>query len=126
MPQENTINTTTTTPTSGLVKPTAEITNSFKNFFNKLFFSSDIGLLIFLIGIFLFAGLGLVLLFELGVPNIRGQIVNNVVGFGLAAGFIILIFSYMGKSVTLFGKKFDVGLLYYLSGLILIMFLFCS
>lgn len=111
---------------SQLVKPSSVVLNTISSGFNKLFFSSDLGLLGFLIGLFLVVGLGFVILFEVGVPNIRSQMVNNVVGIGLGIGLIILIFQQMGNTVNFFGRKLDLGMIYYLVILIIIMVVFSN
>jgi hypothetical protein len=109
-----------------LVKPTSVVMNSISSGFNKLFFSSDFGLLAFLVGLFIVVGLGFVILFEVGVPSIRGQMVNNFVGIGLGIGLIILIFQQMGNTVNFFGRKLDLGMIYYIVILIIIMVVFSN
>ena len=109
---------------SGLVKPTSVIINSISSGFNKLFFSSDLGLLGFLVTLFVVVGLGLVILFEVGVPNIRGQMVNNVLGIGLGIGLVVLIFQQMGNTISIAGRKLDVGMIYYLVALMIVMLIF--
>lgn len=109
-----------------LVKPTSVVMNTISSGFNKLFFSSDLGLLALLVGLFLVVGLGFVILFEVGVPSIRGQMVNNFVGIGLGIVFIILIFQQMGNTVNFFGRKLDLGMIYYLVILIIVMVVFSN
>jgi len=89
-----------------------------------MFFSSDGGVLVFLVLLFLVAGLGFVIFFEVGVPNIRGQMVNNILGVALGIGLITLIFKQMGNTINLFGRKLDVGMIYYLVALMIIMLIF--
>lgn len=113
-------------PANGLVKPSSAIINSLSSMFNSLFFSSDYGLLIFLVLLFLVAGLGFVILFEIGIPNIRGQMVNNVLGVALGIGLIMVIFQQMGNTIDLFGRKLDVGMIYYLVALMIVMLIFSS
>jgi len=112
--------------TGQLVKPSSAILNSISSGFNKLFFSSDLGLLGFLVMLFLVAGLGFVILFEVGIPNIRGQMVNNVVGITLGICLVVLIFQQMGNTVSLFGRKLDVGMIYYLVALMIVMLVFSN
>jgi hypothetical protein len=116
--------TNTGPPVAGLVKPSSTIINSISSMFNSLFFSSDYGLLVFLVLLFMVAGLGFVILFEVGIPNIRGQMVNNVLGVALGIGLIMVIFQQMGNTIDLFGRKFDVGMIYYLVALMIVMLIF--
>lgn len=109
-----------------LVKPSSAIINSLSSMFNSMFFSSDTGLLVFLVLLFLLAGLGFVILFEVGVPNIRGQMVNNVLGIALGIGLIMLIFQQMGNTIDFFGRKLDVGMIYYLVALMIVMLVFSN
>lgn len=109
-----------------LVKPSSAIIASINDGFKQIFFSSDIGLLGFLFLLFLVVGLGFVILFEVGVPNIRSQIVNNVVGIGIGIALIILIFQQMGNTVNFFGRKLDMGMIYYLVILMIIMLVFTN
>jgi len=113
-------------PGPKLVKPSSVIIGSLSSMFNSMFFSSDCGLLIFLVLLFLVTGLGFVILFEVGVPNIRGQMVNNVLGIALGIGLIMLIFQQMGNTVNLFGRKLDVGMIYYLVALMIVMLVFSN
>lgn len=113
-----------TSVSTGLVKPTSVIINSISSVFNKLFFSSDLGLLGFLVALFVVVGLGFVIIFEVGVPNIRGQMVNNVLGIGLGIGLVVLIFQQMGNTISIAGRKLDVGMIYYLVALMIIMLVF--
>ena len=119
-------NTISAKPSAGLVKPSSAIIGSLSSMFNSLFFSSDYGLLVFLVLLFLVAGLGFVILFEVGVPNIRGQMVNNVLGVALGIGLIMVIFQQMGNTIDLFGRKLDVGMIYYLVILMIVMLIFSS
>jgi len=116
----------TISPGAKLVKPSSAIMASISAGFNQMFFSSDIGLLGFLILLFLVVGLGFVILFEVGVPNIRSQMVNNFVGVGLGIALIILIFQQMGNTVNLFGRKLDMGMIYYLVILMIVMLVFTN
>ena len=118
----------TSVPGNGqqLVKPTAILINSISSWFNTLFFSSDYGLLAFLLTLFLVVGLGFVILFEVGVPNIRGQLVNNILGISLGIGLVILIFQQMGNTVNIFGRKLDIGMIYYLVSLMIVMIVFSN
>ena len=109
-----------------LVKPSSAIMASISSGFNNLFFSSDLGLLGFLVLLFLVVGLGFVILFEVGIPNIRSQMVNNFVGIGLGIALIILIFQQMGNTVNFFGRKLDMGMIYYLVILMIIMLVFTN
>jgi len=109
---------------SGLVKPSSVILNSISSGFNKLFFSSDLGLLGFLVVLFLVVGLGFVILFEVAIPNIRSQMTNSVVGIALGIALIVLVFKQMGNTVSLFGRKLDVGMIYYLVALMIVMLVF--
>jgi hypothetical protein len=113
-----------TSGATGLIKPTSVIINSISAGFNKLFFSSDLGLLGFLVALFVVVGLGFVILFEVGVPNIRGQMVNNVLGIGLGIGLVVLIFQQMGNTISIAGRKLDVGMIYYLVALMIVMLIF--
>ena len=117
-------NTISAKPPAGLVKPSSAIIGSLSSMFNSMFFSSDYGLLAFLVLLFLVAGLGFVILFEVGVPNIRGQMVNNVLGVALGIGLIMVIFQQMGNTIDLFGRKLDVGMIYYLVALMIVMLIF--
>jgi hypothetical protein len=109
-----------------LIKPSSTLIASISSGFNNLFFSSDMGLLVFLLLGFLVVGLGFVILFEVGVPNIRSQIVNNFVGVGLGIALITLIFQQMGNTVNFFGRKLDMGMIYYLFILMIIMLVFTN
>ena len=109
-----------------LVKPSSAIMASISAGFNQMFFSSDIGLLGFLVILFLVVGLGFVILFEVGIPNIRSQMVNNFVGIGLGIALLILIFQQMGNTVNFFGRKLDIGMIYYLVILMIIMLVFTN
>lgn len=113
-----------TTSGSSLVKPSVQISNFISETAKKTFFSSDIGFIIFFIGIFLVVGLGMVILFENGVPQMRTQLLANFVGLALAVAFIIFVFKQMGKQFEVFGHKFDVGMLYYIGILFVVMILF--
>jgi hypothetical protein len=109
-----------------LVKPSSAIMASISSGFNQMFFSSDLGLLGFFILFFLVVGLGFVILFEVGLPNIRSQMVNNFVGIGLGISLIILIFQQMGNTVNFFGRKLDMGMIYYLVILMIVMLVFTN
>lgn len=109
-----------------LIKPSSAIIASITDGFKQIFFSSDIGLLVFLLLGFLVVGLGFVILFEVGVPNIRSQIVNNFIGVGLGIALIILIFQQMGNTVNFIGRKLDMGMIYYLVILMIIMLVFTN
>ena len=109
-----------------LIKPTSAILTSIGSGFNRMFFSSDLGLLGFLLLLFLVVGLGFVILFEVAVPNIRGQMVNNFVGICLGIALITLIFQQMGNTVNFFGRKLDMGMIYYLVVLMIVMLVFTN
>lgn len=119
-----TSSTAVTATTPSMVKPTSRISNFITETARKTFFSSDIGLIMFFIGIFFVVGLGIVILFENGVPGMRTQLLSNFIGISLGIGFIVLIFHQMGKTVNIFGHKLDVGMLYYLAILMVVMILF--
>jgi hypothetical protein len=122
----NTNTSNSSSSATGLVKPTSVVLNSISSGFKKFFLSSDLGLLGFLIALFLVVGLGFVILFEVGVPNIRGQMTNNVVGIALGIALVVLIFKQMGNTFSIAGRKLDVGMIYYLVALMIVMLVFSN
>jgi hypothetical protein len=122
----NTDTSNSSSSATGLVKPTSVVLNSISSGFKKFFLSSDLGLLGFLIALFLVVGLGFVILFEVGVPNIRGQMTNNVVGIALGIALVVLIFKQMGNTFSIAGRKLDVGMIYYLVALMIVMLVFSN
>lgn len=125
-PNSSPSNNPNSSSSSKLTKPSSAIINSINSTFNALFFSSDYGLLTFLILLFLVIGIGFVILFEVGMPNIRSQMINNVVGVTLGITLIIVIFHQMGHTITLFERKLDIGLIYYLLALMAVMLIFSN
>ena len=96
------------------IDPISSSIQSMKDTINTALFSSDLSLMCVLIGIFLFIGLGSVILFENVLHNIRTQFTNTSVGIFLAIVFVVIIFRFMGKSTVFFGKEFDLGMIYYI------------
>ena len=109
-----------------LIKPTVRISNFIRDTAKAAFFSSDVGIIIFFLGIFLVAGLGIVILFENAVPGMRSQLLTNFIGIGLGIVFIMVVFNQMGKTIDIVGHKIDVGMLYYLAILIVVMLIFSN
>lgn len=63
-------------------------------------------------------------IFQAG-PMVRTNLLYNAFGaFILAGGFIYIILKFMGNTVVIFGKSFDIGMVLYIMILMFIMFIF--
>lgn len=95
-----------------------------KNSINNFFFGSDIAVLFTIFGLFLAIGIGGTIGFEVVLPNLRGQLVNNVFGLGLAAIFIWLLLRFKNDNILILGRSFNVSFILYIFILGGIVFLF--
>ena len=62
-------------------------------------------------------------IFQAG-PSVRGNVLFNILG-GLAMGilFVYLIFRFMGSSISIMGKKLDIGLIVYVAIVLFVIFI---
>ena len=78
----------------------------------------------------IFGGVGFVILitiilngmFQAGDPY-RSNVLYNAFGaLMMAAGFIYLIFSFMGQQIIIYGKPIDIGMIVYICIILFVMF----
>ena len=61
-------------------------------------------------------------MFQAGDPY-RSNVLYNAFGaLMMAAGFIYLIFSFMGQQIIIYGKPIDIGMIVYISIILFVMF----
>lgn len=102
-------------------KAISSVSNSLQDFF----FGSDIA-----VGLTIIVGLTTlslvsVTLFEQVIPNARTQFSSNIMAAVGAVGFIFVIFRFMGSTIDILGKSFDIGMILYVFSIFLLLVL-CS
>lgn len=95
-----------------------------KDSINKFFFGSDMSVLFTIFGAFLLIGIGGTIGFEVVLPNLRGQLLNNVAGFVVSVGFIWLLFRFKNDNMIILGRSFNMAFIMYILLLGAIIFLF--
>ncbi len=95
-----------------------------KSGINNLFFGSDIALLLTMFGLFLAIGIGGTIGFEVVLPNLRGQLFNNIFGVLVAGLFIWLLFKMKNDNIMVLGRSFNKAFILYLFILAGIIFIF--
>lgn len=95
-----------------------------KESINKFFFGSDISVLFTIFGTFLIIGIGGTIGFEVVLPNLRGQLLNNLIGFIVSVGFIWLLFRFKNNNIIILGRSFNMAFIMYILVLGAIIFLF--
>ena len=85
-------------------------TTSILNFFT----GSDMSVVLTIFMAFVIFGIGGVVMYEIILPNIKTQTANNVVAMIGGILLLYIIFQFAGKEGSLFGTKFDMGLLMYI------------
>jgi hypothetical protein len=95
-----------------------------KDSINQFFFGSDMSVLFTIFGLFLVIGIGGTIGFEVILPNLRGQLLNNVGGFIVSVGFIWLLFKFKNDNMIILGRSFNLAFILYILLLGSIIFLF--
>lgn len=95
-----------------------------KDSVNQFFFGSDMSVLFTIFGAFLIIGIGGTIGFEVILPNLRGQLLNNVGGFIVSVGFIWLLFKFKDDNMIILGRSFNLAFIMYILLLGAIIFLF--
>lgn len=91
---------------------------------NRFFFGSDMSVLFTIFGAFLLIGIGGTIGFEVILPNLRGQLLNNVAGFIVSFMFIWLLFRFKNDNMMILGRSFNKAFILYILLLGAIIFLF--
>lgn len=63
-------------------------------------------------------------LFHSGDSVRKNILFNAICGLAMAAGFVWLIYKFMGTKITIFGKSIDFGMLVYVCIILFIVFIF--
>jgi hypothetical protein len=95
-----------------------------KDSINQFFFGSDMSVLFTIFGLFLIIGIGGTIGFEVVLPNLRGQLLNNFAGFVVSIGFIWLLFRFKNDNMMILGRSFNMAFILYILLLGSIIFLF--
>jgi hypothetical protein len=95
-----------------------------KDSINQFFFGSDMSVLFTIFGLFLVIGIGGTIGFEVVLPNLRGQLLNNFAGFIVSIGFIWLLFRFKDNNIIILGRSFNMAFIMYILLLGAIIFLF--
>ena len=98
--------------------------NSIKNKINTFFFGSDFSVAFTIIFGLIIISITSIILFEKGIPNIRTQFSNNIIGIVGSLLFIYAIFKYMGSTTKIMDTELDTGLILYIIIIFLIIVLF--
>lgn len=106
--------------------PIEKIYNTLKNNINSIFFSGDISFIITIVLFFTIISIGSIFMFEVILPNVRTQFTNNIFGAILSILFIIIIFKFMDAKISILGKDFDFGLIFYIAIIFGLLILFSN
>jgi len=113
----------TKTNTTSKFTPISDLKQNLFLFINNTFFSSDLGLLLTIIIIFVGISFGGVIAFE-NLSLIRYSFINNTIGIIGSLVFIYFIYTFSSTNAEIIGVKLNLGYIFYVITIITLFILF--